>query len=66
MVGSCFGVGRKTFHQFDDFGSLAWCESSECPQQSQAFDSFARWSSELFVQLCNKCGIFHLAPLMER
>jgi hypothetical protein len=33
----------------------------------ETFDqfSFARWSSELFVQLCNTCGILHLAPFDE-
>jgi len=58
------GVGRETFDQLDDFEALPRCKFEEGFQQSQAFDGFARWSSELLVQLCNKCGIFHLAPLI--
>src|SRR5258708_2079566 len=54
--------GRKTFDQLDDFKALAGRQFKEGLQQSQAFDRFARWSSESLLQLCNKCGIFHLAP----
>ena len=65
MVGSSRGVGRKTFDQFDDFKPLAGCKSEEGLQQSQAFNRFARWSSEPFLQLYNKCGILHLSPSMR-
>jgi hypothetical protein len=54
---------RETFDQLDDFEPLPRRELDEGFQEPQTFDSFARWSSELLVQLCNKCGIFHLAPL---
>jgi hypothetical protein len=57
-------VGRHTFDHLDDFEALPGREFKEGLQEPQAFDSFARWSSELFVQLRNKCGIFHLAPLI--
>jgi hypothetical protein len=64
MVGRRQRVGCKAFDQFNDLKPLPRCKFEEGFQQPQAFDSFARWSSELFVQLCNKCGIFHLAPLI--
>lgn len=64
MVGGKLLVTREAFDQFDDFRPLPRCKFEEGLQQPQAFDSFARWSSELLVQLCNKCGIFHLAPLI--
>lgn len=58
-------VGSKTFDQFDDFETLAGLKFKEGFQQSQAFNRFARWSSESFLQLCNKCGILHLSPSMR-
>ena len=61
MVGRRCGVGRETFDQLDDFKSLPGGKFQEGSDQSQAFNSFARWCSELPVQLCNKCRIFHLA-----
>jgi hypothetical protein len=61
MIGRRCGVGRETFDQFDDFKSLPGRKFQEGSDQSQAFNSFARWCSELPVQLCSKCGIFHLA-----
>ena len=38
--------GGQTFDQFDDFEALAGRKFKEGLQQPQAFDSFARWSSE--------------------
>ena len=64
VVGGGLRVDHETFDQFDDLGPLRRCKFEESFQQPQAFNSFARWSSELFVQLRNKCGIFHLAPLI--
>src|SRR5207244_203025 len=55
-------TSRHTFDQFDDFGPLARRKFEESLQQSQAFDRFVRWSSELLPQLCDISGIFHLAP----
>ena len=55
-------VSRQAFDQLDDFKTPAGRKFKEGLQQPQAFDSFARWSSESLLQLCNKCGIFHLAP----
>jgi hypothetical protein len=64
MVRSRRGFGRETFDQFDQFEAFSGCQPEESFQQSKTFDGFARWSSELFVQLLNECGIFHLAPLV--
>jgi hypothetical protein len=61
MIGRRGGVGRETFDQLDDFKSLPGCKFQEGSDQSQAFNTFARWCSELLVQLCNKFRIFHLA-----
>jgi hypothetical protein len=55
-------VDREAFDQLDDFAALPERKFDEGFQQSQAFCGFARWSSKPSVQLCNKCGIFHLAP----
>src|SRR6478672_1197887 len=63
-VGCCFGVGRQTFDQCDDFKSSLWCKFQERPEQPQALNGFARWSPELVLQLCNRGRSFHLAPLL--
>jgi hypothetical protein len=54
---------RKPLGHFDQFVPLPGCQLQEGFQQSQAFHGFARWSSELLVQLRQERGIFHLAPL---
>jgi hypothetical protein len=59
------GRGRvdcETFDQANDFEALPARKFDEGLQQSQAFCGFARWSSKPSMQLCNKCGVFHLAP----
>jgi len=63
VVGGRQLLGREAFDQFDDFGPMPWRKSDEGLQEPQAFDRFARWNSELLMQLCNECGIFYLAPL---
>ena len=63
-IGCGCRVDRKTLDQFDHLETLPGFKFKEGLQQSQAFDGFARWSSELLMQLRNKCGIFHLAPFI--
>jgi hypothetical protein len=65
MVGRRCGVGRQTLDQLDNLKSFPGRKFQEGCQQSQAFNSFARWSPELRVQFRNRRRIFHLAPLME-
>jgi hypothetical protein len=64
MVGGRRGFGCKTLHQLNDLEAFPWRQSEEGLQQPKAFNRFARWSSELLVQLRNERGIFHLAPLV--
>jgi hypothetical protein len=64
MVGRRRAFNRKTLDQFDDFEAFPGRQPEESFQQPKTFDGFARWSSELLVQLRNECGIFHLAPLV--
>lgn len=64
MVGRRCGVGRQALNQLDNLKSFPGRKFQEGCQQPQAFNRFARWSPELRVQLCNRCRIFHLAPLM--
>ena len=63
MVEISGGFARKPLGHFDQFKPLARCQLQEGFQQSKAFHGFARWSSELLVQLRQERGIFHLAPL---
>src|SRR5258706_281208 len=63
--GSWCGVGRETFDQFDDFEALAGFKFEESLQEPQAFNSFARRSSESFLKLYKTCGILHLSPSMR-
>jgi hypothetical protein len=64
MVGSRRGFGCEPLDQFDHFEAFPGRQPEESFQQSKTFDRFARWSSELLVQLRYECGIFHLAPLV--
>jgi hypothetical protein len=64
-AGTRHEVRREAFDQFDDFKALVRRKLEERLQEPQAFDCFARWSSESLLQFCNKCGILHLAPSSE-
>ena len=55
-------IEREAFDQIDDFEALPGRKFDEGFQQSQGFCGLARWNSKPSVQLCNRCGIFHLAP----
>jgi hypothetical protein len=61
-AGTRHEVRREAFDKFDDFKALVRRKPEESLQKSQAFDRFARWSSESLLQFCNKCGVLHLAP----
>jgi hypothetical protein len=58
------GLSRQPLDQFNDLETLSGRQLEERLQQTEAFDGFARWGSELPVQLRNERGIFHLAPLI--
>src|ERR1700730_459911 len=58
-------VGRETIDQFADLEALAGFKSSEALHEQQPLNRFARWSSESFLKLYNKCGILHLSPSMR-
>jgi hypothetical protein len=56
--------GCEAFDQFDHFEALLGCQPEEGFQEPETLNGFARWSSELLVQLRDECGILHLAPLI--
>jgi hypothetical protein len=64
MVGAGRAFGCEAFDQFDHFEAFPGCQPEEGFQEPETFDGFARWSSELLVQLRDECGILHLAPLV--
>ena len=64
MVGARRAFGSETFDHFDHFEAFPGCQPEERFQEPETFDGFARWSSELLVQLRDECGILHLAPLI--